>query len=371
MQTATRRPAHNQAGYGKTMEGWNGRKKMAMRFFGKTRMRGKLVCGLLAVALAVVCSAFLVKEGWGGEEVSSTGQSAARDTLREEQDNDGCNLSAEELEKRIRKIAEGLKPGSGNKDLSVVRGVLEEAAENKNDPEVEFHLAFMHYDGIGVPVDKNKAVEWLRKAAKRGNAHSQYNLAAILSKMQKGDEHYQEIMFNLQKAVDAGHVMAMFALGEEYDMPEQGRARRGMERDERKAEYYYNLAAQRGYTKAKRNLAVLRLKGADAKKHSADATKSLQECADNGDHSCRLQLAFIYFGVYEKSDISVDSKLAMRNLHILVEQGYPNALSFLGDMYIHGFFVPEDRNQGMKFLQLAAEQGYEPAILRIKELKND
>jgi TPR repeat protein len=162
----------------------------------------------------------------------------------------------------------------------------------------------------------------------------------------------------------------MFALGEEYDMPEQGRARRGMERDERKAEYYYNLAAQRGYTKAKRNLATLRLEGADAEKHSVASIDVLKECAEAGDPACHFHLAYVYFGRYEKSNVKIDDELAMRHLIIAAQQEYPKALFYLGEFYINGFFFKKDVARGIRILQIAANHGHAPAIDRLKDFEN-
>ena len=49
-------------------------------------------------------------------------------------------------------------------------------AAEQEDADAQSKLGWCYYNGDGVVMDKAKAVEWYRKAAEQGNAYAQYNL---------------------------------------------------------------------------------------------------------------------------------------------------------------------------------------------------
>ena len=61
--------------------------------------------------------------------------------------------------------------------------IWSELAE-EGDAEAQYSLGILYKDGIGVPQDHTKAIEWLRKAGKSGN----HNAELILSVMEDSPE---------------------------------------------------------------------------------------------------------------------------------------------------------------------------------------
>jgi len=51
------------------------------------------------------------------------------------------------------------------------------ARANAGDAKAQFTLGVLYSEGRGVPEDKSKSAEWFRKAADKGLAEAQYNLA--------------------------------------------------------------------------------------------------------------------------------------------------------------------------------------------------
>ncbi len=52
------------------------------------------------------------------------------------------------------------------------------SAEN-GDPAAQFNVGMMYYYGSGVELNTGKAVEWMRKAAIKGNFDAKFFLKAI------------------------------------------------------------------------------------------------------------------------------------------------------------------------------------------------
>jgi TPR repeat protein len=47
------------------------------------------------------------------------------------------------------------------------------------DAPSQFNLGLMYLDGVGVPQNSERAVEWFRRSADRGYAKAQYNLGSL------------------------------------------------------------------------------------------------------------------------------------------------------------------------------------------------
>ncbi|BCD61766.1 MULTISPECIES: tetratricopeptide repeat protein [Nitratiruptor] len=58
--------------------------------------------------------------------------------------------------------------------------LFKELAKN-GDGEAMYYLGMMYYEGWGVEKDQNKAVEWWKKANRRGNLDAKYMLQTICS----------------------------------------------------------------------------------------------------------------------------------------------------------------------------------------------
>ena len=77
-------------------------------------------------------------------------------------------INADELDAALQAYAET--------DYQTAFIKLTELAEN-NNPEAQYHLAFMYFGGEGVTQDDASALKWFTKAAKAGHAMAQDKLA--------------------------------------------------------------------------------------------------------------------------------------------------------------------------------------------------
>lgn len=110
-------------------------------------------------------------------------------------------------------------------------------AAKKGEPFAQVALGLMHEDGLGVPLDYGKAVEWYTKAAMQGHPPAQTNLGnmhlnglGVPQNLPKAVEWYT-------KAGNQGHAEALLNLGGMYQMG------RGVPQSNYKAYFWYNLAA--------------------------------------------------------------------------------------------------------------------------------
>lgn len=89
--------------------------------------------------------------------------------------------------------------------------ILEKAAREGN-AQSQYDLANMYYDGKEIPKDKNEAIYWFQRSAKNGSVNAQEDLGAL---------YYQNKDFNnafiwYSKAANANHSRAQYVLGYMY-----------------------------------------------------------------------------------------------------------------------------------------------------------
>ena len=108
-------------------------------------------------------------------------------------------------------------------------------------------LGLSYEKGLGVKLDKKKALQLFRMAADRGDAFAQSNLGALLH----SDKKFEESFRYLTLAADQGYTPGEFNLGLGY------RDGKGTEVDLGKARYWFERAAAKGFEKAIECLARL------------------------------------------------------------------------------------------------------------------
>ncbi|MCX7113329.1 MAG: tetratricopeptide repeat protein [Proteobacteria bacterium] len=90
--------------------------------------------------------------------------------------------------------------------------------EKLDIPEGYTSMALVYRKGIGVPVDLDKYREYLIKAARAGDADSQFYLGHDLYEMQRQNKIYQSYALKMwQCAADQGHKQAHFFLAIHYE----------------------------------------------------------------------------------------------------------------------------------------------------------
>ena len=178
-------------------------------------------------------------------------------------------------------------------------------------------LASLYANGIYVPQNTSKAMQWNMLAKLLGNVNATcgickcisynndfiINNEAILSQLKKNrinfayckeserlysDKKYEQAIYWWQKAADAGNSGAQYRLAFCYLKGD------GVEKDVEKAVYWWQKAADAGDSDAQYRLAFCYLKGDGVEKDVEKAVYWWQKAADAGNSAAQYRLAFCY-----------------------------------------------------------------------------
>lgn len=196
---------------------------------------------------------------------------------------------------------------------------LQEA--NAGNSNAQYDIGAMYQNGRGVAANRDKAIEWYRKAAAQNNqkAISRLNL------IQSNEERFNKTLARAR----AGDMESQYDLGKMYT---EGV---GVDTDMKKAIDWYEKAAAQGYEKA------------------------------------QFKLGLIY---HEGSSVEKDRALAFKLFKQAAEKDYPAAQFYLGKMYASGQGVKRDYETAMEWFSKAADGGFNEArreMIDIAELLED
>lgn len=91
-----------------------------------------------------------------------------------------------------------------------------ERLARNGDTEAQFVLGLLHNDGVGVPLDYEKAFFWYQKAAQHNHVDAQYNLAHLYLSGNGVEKDLTQAIHWWHKAAENGHVRAQYNLGFAY-----------------------------------------------------------------------------------------------------------------------------------------------------------
>jgi hypothetical protein len=196
---------------------------------------------------------------------------------------------------------------------TLFREKLREA--NAGNSNAQYDVGAMYQNGRGVAANRNKAIEWYRKAAAQNDRKAISRLRLIQS---------NELRFNKTLArAGQGEVESQYDLGNMYT---EGV---GVDADLTKAAAWYGKAASQGYEKA------------------------------------QYKLGLIY---YEKSSAKKDRSLAYELFRKAAEKGHPAAQFYLGKMYASGQGVKRDYEKAMEWFRKAADGGFNAARREMSDI---
>lgn len=268
----------------------------------------------------------------------------------------------------------GLSPAA----LSVFKQRVSPAALSKKarrgDDNAALMLGYLYRLGHKVKKDPAKAVQWFRNSADRGNAEGQLQMAIMYAAGEGVKQDYDEMRRWLEKSAANGYGLSQFQLGLLYA--------KGItvEQDMAVARMWLGFAAEQPGDigqMAKTVLANMREEAAaagldfiamplwieTAEKYGR-ALAALQAGADKGDAHSQylLGLVFNWLGESDRaSPMNVFYREAARLFSQAAGQNYPPAQHMLGMAYFDGKGVADDQDQGLSWLDKAAELGYAPA----------
>jgi len=220
---------------------------------------------------------------------------------------------------------------------------FKKAAAQKVDTDIQFLLGAMYAEGKGIPQNYPKAVEWFKKAAKQGRAPGSGS-APIYNHM--GINAWKDpnaITFYTEQAAQGNHE-AYYNLGA---LHEHGI---GVPRDlEKAAEFFKKAAEQKGAPYMQFWLANIYVNGKGVPRDLTKAAEWFAKAAEQGNEVAQYRLGIMYA---TGRGVPQDYAKAAELLKKIAEQSYaitPNAQAALGLIYLQ-----EDIQKACSLIHAAA-----------------
>ena len=171
-------------------------------------------------------------------------------------------------------------------------------AATAGDADAQYKLAALYLAGIGVPRDRNEALNWLEKAAAQNHAAAQYQLGRLYDSLNSSFRNPVKAHEWWEKASALGNADAQNALALKYaighliddDYPQ----------DPCRAIALREQAAAQGHPQAQTSLAANYIDGEPACNLAADKTKArtlLEQAITNGSKRTREQTKLILYAL--------------------------------------------------------------------------
>ena len=248
-------------------------------------------------------------------------------------------------------------------------------AANGGNASGQVNLGDAYYTGEGVTKDYNEAFKWFMQAAQQGNSTGQSWLAIMYRYGFGVTKDETEAVKWYRKAADQGSDFGQYYLAEMY---ENGY---GVEKNMTEARRWYQKSADQGYQKAKDKLASLEV-GVSASaseigdwkskaykyyndKQYREAMTWFRKAADAGDAGAQYFMGVMYFcGL----DVAKDHKEAVKWYKQSALGGDMHGQYSFGEMRENGWGIEKNMAEAKTWYQKSADQGYDRAIEKLKEL---
>jgi TPR repeat protein len=238
------------------------------------------------------------------------------------------------------------------------------AKAEKGDPLSQCMVGETYYFGYNgvpaVPVNKNEAVKWLRRAAEQGIAEAEFNLAGCYHDGQGVATNDVEAAKWWRKAAEQNFKEAQINLGKAYEIGI------GVPTDLHEAAKWYKKAAEQGDAQAQNCLGNMYFNGRGVETNHAQAVKWYRMAAEQGNANAQLYLA----GFFIRGDgVPKDYAEAFKWAYKAADQGVVDAQYLVGGSYLVGFGIPIDNIEAYKWFNLAAARGDQPAKTQLELLE--
>jgi TPR repeat protein len=237
-------------------------------------------------------------------------------------------------------------------DTKEARDWLDRAIELGNP--MAYQLLYMVYQrGFGVPVDIDKAVQYLRHGVERNDPGAKLNLAVLayegIPPVEQDTNLAAQYFVELARG-ERPNMVAVYYLGV---IMFKGEA--GMPRDEKGGLEMIETAATQGVIDAERDMGKANEYGWAGREPELPASLQWYEkAASKGDGFSLWRIGLVYArGEYG----SVDSQRAVEHFRQAAENGSRNGMTSLGVMYATGAGVGQDFGEARRWYERAAENG--------------
>jgi TPR repeat protein len=230
--------------------------------------------------------------------------------------------------------------------LTAFREATKRAGES-NDSKAMTLLGELYADGLGVPASDQKAVEWYRLAADRGDPNAMFALAMFNIGSRGGLHDRAAASALLASAAKLGHAAAAYDLALLYIEGQQ------FPQDFTRAAELLRVAAQTGNAEAQYALATFYKEGRGLAKDDREAARLLGAAAlaDNADAQVEYGIA-----LFNGTGVSKNEVAAAKYFKRAALRGNAVAQNRLARLYMIGRGVPVDPVEAIKW-HIAAKAG--------------
>lgn len=292
----------------------------------------------------------------------------------------------------------------GGSELALQSGIQENIEECKaeaarGNPRAQFILGRLYTSKNLAGVRFDLAADWYKKSAALGFPLAQYDLGILYRDGLGVDQDFEMAAYWLSQAAEGGVILAYPNLANLY------RKGSGVPKDLKKAHDLHRYAAEKGSGLAQYNLAKMYLNGEAEGK--PDIAYAWMRQASQSNEKLVLPLAMLEVGVmthrgegtesnpslacdYFKSasvmgqaratyylamcyltgsgrEVNVGQAVSL--LKSAAAQQDPDAALVLGMLYVKGEHLPEDLDEGIKWLHLASDNGSQTANALLAEVQ--
>jgi len=213
---------------------------------------------------------------------------------------------------------------------------------------------------IDVKDDQLATVELLRRDAEAGDIPSMYMMGMVYLEGRGIPRNPSAGIPFCRKAAEGGHIPAIATLGEMY------LSGKVVEKDPVEAERLMRKAAEQGDVDSQCLLGVLYSSSDGFGQNFTEAAKWFRKAAEAGDVPAMGELGQLMLLTEVgkgKGEEAVDL------VKKAADMKYPPAMTFLGYMYMEGIGLPQDADEGRKWLDLAAAEGDQGAAKLLDSIK--
>jgi hypothetical protein len=217
------------------------------------------------------------------------------------------------------------------------------------NPASQTLLGELYSKGLGVGLDLKQAERWYRAAAAQGDAAAQNALGLILLDEKDAPfARHREGMEFLEKAAAKGNVEAHFRLGQILILGELGPL------DPEAAAKHFTIAAEKGHAEAQYSLGTLYSEGAGVPPDPEAAALWTGRAAQQGLSDAQLEYGIM---VFKGRGVTKDETLGATWILRAAEQGNPVAQNRIANLYANGRGVIIDPVEAAKWHLIARANG--------------
>lgn len=268
-----------------------------------------------------------------------------------------CGPTPEELVEQGKKHLE-------NENYTEAMACFQKAAE-KGNAEAEYNIAVLYFDGLGVEEDYETSAEWLKKSAEKDYPEAQNMLAVMYYGGVGVPQDYEKAAKWAKKAAAYDMTDAQYVLASLYA---DGK---GVPQDFNKAAELLLKVEKKGGDLAKKTqgaLFLMYLEGLGVPQSDDKAVEMLRKAGGITKAEAQFGIGELYNKGNKDLNIKQDIDKAVKWYRKAAENGHAQAQNYMGTIYYQGISVTKSLTDAKYWWQKAADQGNEDAKEALRNL---